>query len=887
MSDRADAPRPATGQAQLGTFDESKAAFAPDRLGAVVADAAPVGLFIAAGASTVFVNDGLVELTGRTRSELLTLGWIGALHADDRARVRAELTRAANDASELDLECRLDQPGGAPRWIRVRARAAPHEDGLLAGAVIDVTDAKTSDVGVREREAELRTLLEHSFDAITIIDADGAVRTTSASSGRISGHAPQSWIGNRTADEIHPDDRDEVSEAFRECAQTPGSTRRVQLRIRHADGHWVTIEAVVANHLDDPAVRGLVVAARDVTAQRDTEEALRASERRHRDQAHILEMIANSEQLEDILAEICRMIESPSDAELRCTIWLVDEEAQRLHPGAAPSFPASFVNALDGLPVKDGAAACGTAAARAETVVIRDALDDPLTASYVAVARDHDVRGYWSTPVFAATDGRVIGTFATYLREPRGPTPAEESAVESVLQLAAMAIERHAFENRLAHQAHHDPLTELPNRALFHELLEHALARAQRARTGLAVLFLDLDRFKVVNDSLGHDAGDALLAVLARRFESVLRPGDVVSRFGGDEFTILCEDLEPGTAARQANAVAERLIQAVREPVVLDGEDQFLGVSVGIALAFDGSERPEDLLSDADSAMYRAKERGRGRSEIFDETMRARAQHRREIENALHRAVSREELRVFYQPIISLHDGQCVGVEALLRWQHPERGLLAPRQFITLAEETGLIVPIGVWVLETACVQVAEWRRSQRNRGDFRLSVNLSGRQLQSAELASIVRNTLETVGLTPDALCVEITESILMDDADAGVGALKALKAIGARVSVDDFGTGYSSLGYLRRFPVDEVKIDQSFVAELGTDPADSAIVAAVVNLGHALGVSVVGEGVETEIQLAALRELGADAVQGFLFAPPQPAGDLTTRLMQGPRWI
>jgi diguanylate cyclase (GGDEF)-like protein len=505
----------------------------------------------------------------------------------------------------------------------------------------------------------------------------------------------------------------------------------------------------------------------------------------------------------------------------------------------------------------------------------------------VAVARDHDVRGYWSAPVFAATDGRVIGTFATYLREPRGPTPAEESAVESVLQLAAMAIERHAFENRLAHQAHHDPLTALPNRALFHELLEHALARARRARTALAVLFLDLDRFKVVNDSLGHDAGDALLAVLARRLESVLRPGDVVSRFGGDEFTILCEDLEPGAAARQANAVAERLINVVREPVVLDGEEQFLGVSVGIALAFDGSERPEDLLRDADSAMYRAKERGRGRSEIFDETMRARAQHRREIENALHRAVSREELRVFYQPVISLYDGECHGVEALVRWQHPERGLLAPREFIPLAEETGLIVPIGIWLLETACVQVAEWRRTQRNPGDFRLSINLSGRQLQSPDLAAIVRNTLETVGLTPDVLCVEVTESILMDDADAGVGALKALKAIGTRVSVDDFGTGYSSLGYLRRFPVDEVKIDQSFVAQLGSDPADTAIVAAVVNLGHALGVSVVGEGVETERQLEELRELGADAAQGFLFAPPQPAGDLTTRLMQGLRWI
>jgi diguanylate cyclase (GGDEF)-like protein/PAS domain S-box-containing protein len=886
MSDRADVPRPSAGQAQLGTSDDSTGTFAPDRLG-VIADAAPVGLFVAAGTSTVFVNDGLVELTGRSRPELLTLGWIGALHADDRPRIRAELARATNTDAEFDAECRLDQRRGSPRWVRVRARAAPHDDGLLAGAVIDVTDAKAAEVGSHEREAELRTLLEHSFDAITIVDADGAVRATTASSGRTRGYQPHAWIGDRGADQVHPDDRDEVRAAFRECARTPGSTRRFRLRLRHADGHWVTIEAVATNHVDDPAVRGIVVAVRDVTAQRDAEEALRASERRLRDQAHILEMIANSEPLEETLAEICRMIETAADSDLRCTIWLVDEDTQVLHAGAAPSFPTSFVTALDGLPVQDGAAACGTAAARAETVVIRDALDDPLSASHVGVARAHDVRGHWSTPVFAATDGRVIGTFATYLREPRGPTPAEETAVDSVLLLAAMAIERQAFEHRLAHRAHHDPLTALPNRALFSELLEHALARARRAHTTVAVLFLDLDRFKVVNDSLGHDAGDALLAVLARRLESVLRPGDVVSRFGGDEFTILCEDLEPGAAARGASAVAERLINVVREPVVLEGEEQFLGVSVGIALAVDGSERPEDLLRDADSAMYRAKELGRGRSEIFDETMRARAQHRREIENALHRAVSREELRVFYQPVISLADGACCGVEALVRWQHPERGLLTPREFIPLAEETGLIVPIGIWLLETASAQVAAWRRTQRNPGDFRLSVNLSGRQLQSPELAAVVRNTVETVGLTPDALCVEITESTLREDADAGVGALKALKAIGTRISVDDFGTGYSSLGYLRRFPVDEVKIDQSFVAQLGSDPADAAIVAAVVRLGHALGVSVVGEGVETEAQLEELRGLGADAAQGFWFAPPQPAGDLTTRLGQALRWM
>jgi diguanylate cyclase (GGDEF)-like protein/PAS domain S-box-containing protein len=732
---------------------------------------------------------------------------------------------------------------------------------------------------------QLGVVLQHSFDTITVLEPDGTVRYTTPSAQRISGYPDAVSIGRSGFDRIHPDDVGEVVDAFAECARTPGLSRRVQLRLRHADGHWVTMEAVGNNLLDDPSIHGIVISARDITVQRETEEALRASEGRLRDQAHILEMIATIAPIEEILAEICRSVEAYS-ADMRCTIWLVDEDAMVLRSGAAPSFPDSFTRALDGLPVADGAAACGAAAFRAETVVVADVLDDPKSEPFRDLARTEGIRGCWWTPVRAASDGRVLGTFGTYLREPRGPTPAEEATVESLLQLAAIAIEHHVFEDQLSHQAHHDPLTGLANRILFHELLEHALARSVRANTAVAVLFLDLDRFKVVNDSLGHDAGDALLAVLARRLESVLRPGDVVSRFGGDEFTVLCEDIDPCTAGRQSVNVAERIIDAICEPFVLNGDEQFLSASAGIALAFDGSERPEDLLRDADAAMYRAKERGRGCCEIFDEAMRARAQDRHEIENTLHRAVSREELRVFYQPVISLYDGECIGVEALVRWQHPDRGLLAPGEFIPLAEETGLVVPMGRWILKAAAAQAAEWQRAQREPSRFRLSVNLSARQLQDPDLAATVGELLDAVGLNPQALCVEITESVLMEDADVGVGALKALKSIGVRVSVDDFGTGYSSLGSLRRFPVDEVKIDRSFVARLGTDPADAAIVAAVVSLGHALGVSVVGEGVETEAQLDELRELGADAAQGFLFAPPQPAADLTPRLLRGSGW-
>jgi diguanylate cyclase (GGDEF)-like protein/PAS domain S-box-containing protein len=738
---------------------------------------------------------------------------------------------------------------------------------------------------VRTSEARFRAIVEQAFDLVVVIDVEGNVQYASPSAERFGRYAG-AGIGRPARDFIHPDDLERVVAHFSAVrnGETPEGT--ITFRFVRADGATENLEAVARDLRDDPAVGGLVVVCRSVADCTEAEAARRTSESRLRDQASVLEMIATGTPRTETLSEICRMVEHQIPG-ARCTVLLTDESGTTLLHGAAPSLPDAFVRAVDGIPVAEGSTICGAAAVRGETVALADACAVGTDRRFRELAVEHGIRGAWSTPILASFDQRVLGTFATYLDTPRLPTADEEAIVESFLHLAAITVERTTFEDQLAHHAHHDPLTGLPNRTLFSELLEYSLRRAQRSGTGVAVLFLDLDRFKVVNDSLGHDAGDELLEALSARFTAVLRPGDVVARFGGDEFTVLCEDLEPGVADRQAIGVGERLIDALREPFHVGGEEHFVSASVGIAISLDGSDRPEALIRDSDAAMYRAKERGKGRCEVFDEQMRERARHRHEMENALHRAVARNEFGVFFQPMISLRNGACVGVEALARWQHPERGLLTPADFLDAAEETGLVVAIGAQILEQACRCAVQWCRSLPEPDGFHVAVNLSGRELVHADLADLVGGVLARVGLRPDALTVEITETVLMGDTDAGIAAVKSLKALGVRVSIDDFGTGYSALGYLRQFPVDNVKIDRTFVERLGSDPEDAAIVAAVVSLGHALGVSVTGEGVETTAQLGMLRDLGVDIAQGYLLAPPQPAADLAPMIVRPHRWI
>jgi diguanylate cyclase (GGDEF)-like protein len=448
---------------------------------------------------------------------------------------------------------------------------------------------------------------------------------------------------------------------------------------------------------------------------------------------------------------------------------------------------------------------------------------------------------------------------------------ARERAEQAERHVAELERANRALEEsreHFRHAAYHDALTGLPNRVLLTDHLRLAIERAKRHREhSFGLIFLDLDRFKYINDSLGHAAGDQLLVGIARRLETALRPTDTVARLGGDEFAILLDGLEDdGDAIR----LAERVQTDLSAPFTLNGHEVFTTASVGITLSTTGYDHPEDVLRDADTAMYRAKENGKARYELFDAVMHARAVERLRLENDLRRAVERGAFQVYYQPIISLETDKVAGFEALVRWQHPERGFVPPSEFIPIAEETGLIVEIGQWVLAESCRQMREWQRQSFENRLLTISVNLSGKQFLQPNLISRIKQTLHETDLDPRCLKLEITESIMMENAEAASEMLVQLRALGVQLSIDDFGTGYSSLSYLHRFPVNTLKIDRSFITRMGADGENAEIVRTIMTLASNLGMEVIAEGVETKAQLAQLKSMGCLYGQGYLFSQP-----------------
>ena len=496
---------------------------------------------------------------------------------------------------------------------------------------------------------------------------------------------------------------------------------------------------------------------------------------------------------------------------------------------------------------------------------LREALQDADSVFTADARRTDRVANAGSFLTLLVAGGLLAWLYGWYERARR--TAASVVAEQKALRKS---------EERFRYQALHDPLTNLPNRTLLTDRLQHALARADRSNYEIAMLFVDLDDFKLVNDSLGHKEGDRLLVAVSGRLQECLRSGDTLARFGGDEFTILLEDV---AGVDEVTEVAERIAERLRAPFALRGQEVFVKASIGIVSGSPGGRiDPDALLSNADAAMYEAKKK-KSNYEVFHSDMGSRAAERLRLAAEMNRAIERGELRVHYQPVVELETGRIGEVEALVRWEHPERGLLLPNEFLPLAEETGLILPIGRFVLREACRQVREWQGRHPSDSPLVLGVNLSARQFRQPDLVGEISEALEETGLDTRSLKLEITESIAVDDVESTISTLRELKEMGVALAIDDFGTGYSSLSYIKRFPVDVLKIARPFVEGLGRDPEDTALVRATIAFAKAFKLDVTGEGVETAEQLAQLRTLGCDTGQGYYFARPLP-GEAVGRL-------
>ena len=585
---------------------------------------------------------------------------------------------------------------------------------------------------------------------------------------------------------------------------------------------------------------------------------------------HILELLAGVESIHSILEAIVLGVEQLNPSMI-CSILLLNSDGKHLGKGIAPNLPDFYNAALDGIEIGMGVGSCGTAAFTGERVIVDDIATHPYWSPYKELAARAGLGACWSQPIISSS-GQVLGTFAIYHHEIHTPVKSDISLIEQAARLASITIERKAAENEIQSLAFYDHLTRLPNRRLLLDRLRQALASSARSSKEGALLFIDLDNFKTLNDTLGHDIGDLLLQQVAERLTASVREGDTVARLGGDEFVVMLEDLSEQDleAASQAEVIGEKILSALNQVYQLGTYEHHSTPSIGITLFNDHERDIEELLKQADIAMYQAKKSGRNAMRFFDPQMQETINARVALEHELRLALENRQFRLYYQIQV---DGsrRPLGAEALIRWVHPERGLVSPAQFIPLAEETGLILPIGQWVLETACAQIKAWQQKETTR-DLVLAVNVSAKQFRQADFVAQVQAAVQRCAINPKLLKLELTESLLLENIEDTIASMAELKKIGVQFSLDDFGSGYSSLQYLKRLPLDQLKIDQSFVRDLASDSSDRAIVRTIIAMARGLNLDVIAEGVEIEDQRHALLGKGCTHYQGYLFSKPVP---------------
>jgi diguanylate cyclase (GGDEF)-like protein/PAS domain S-box-containing protein len=723
----------------------------------------------------------------------------------------------------------------------------------------DAEHARSSEIRAQERR--FASLVLNASDAVAVVDEDGVIRYMSPPIENILGWTAEEMIGRPSHEFVHPDDLERCIETWEEILVHPGGMARVDVRHQTRDGQWRLIEGTFANLLHDPEVGGVVVNERDVTERRAAEDALSDKAAREETINHLGRHALEAVDLAILAAEATELARPGLRGSAATFVRVLPDDAHVVIQCRSGDLTAD----LEPRPIADGrsieAEALRTGAPVAVSTFVVDhgfvplaiAGDGPCGAICVPVPGRHGP--YGALTIYRDAGDRFSAEEMGFLR--------------SLVGVLSLAVQRQGAEDEIRLQALHDSLTGLPNRALFLDRVRSALGRAQRHDRSLGVLIVDLDRFKDVNDGVGHGIGDQVLVEVGQRLVASLRPGDTVARMDGDAFTLLCENLDRDDELEE---VAARVAAAVARPLAIAGTELRLTASIGIQQGW-GREGAEQLIGDADAAMYRAKQRGRARTERFDPTMRTRMVDRLQVGPHLQRAMAQGELHMAYQPVIDLTSGATVAIEALLRWDDPERGAVPPCEFIPLAEESGYIHELGRWVLEEAISEVRRWGGADPG---LTVAVNVSPVQLVHADFADVVAEMLTTSGLRPERLSLEVTEGAFEQDIEVIGDSLQALRELGVTTAIDDFGTGYSSIAYLKRLPVDVLKLDASFVANLATSREDLAIAEAVATFGRSLGLTTVAEGVETEEQASTVQAIGYDRAQGYLYCRPVPLAQI-----------
>jgi diguanylate cyclase (GGDEF)-like protein/PAS domain S-box-containing protein len=721
---------------------------------------------------------------------------------------------------------------------------------------------------------QVRAMLAQVHETIILIDDEGVVRFVGGGARQLGGWHADELVGLSMLDLLHPDEHEHILGRMERWTGRAGEGVGPTLRVRTATDDWidVRVEAVTGPEVAPFAAAVVLSPTHDGDDESQDERLTRIA-------SAFVHLPAD--RIEDgIRTALAEMGSLPGVD--RVSLAMIDSREgvmRTIAEWAAPDIPAfertHGVVALRDLPSIRALAAL-------ETVYVPRV--ERLPDEWEVERRFWMGRGARSTVAVPVLDqGELVGFIG--FEAVRAEQAWEErylSTLRSAAGIIGQALARSAAELELSFQARHDAVTGLGNRWDFLDRLRTAVeALAPDGAAGLAVVVFDVDRFKAVNDSLGHSAGDELLTRMARRFSEVRRPGDSLARFGGDELILLATDVADPTAAVE---VARAMQATLVEPIGIAGHETVVSVSAGVAFTDNPSVPAQDLLRDADTAMYEAKANGRNRVEVFDDALRQRTRHRLRREQDLRRALQQNELEVHYQPELILATREVVGAEALVRWNHPRFGVLAAYEFIDIAEDTGLILEIGSWVLREACAQLGSWQRSYPER-DLVMRVNLSARQVGQPDLVQSVVDAIGAAGVEPSSLCLEITETTVMADGEASLQVLEKLRGLGVELAIDDFGTGYSSLSYLKRLPVDVVKIDRSFIDGLGVDADDTAIVTAIVSLAGSLTLGVTAEGVESQVQLDELVRLGCRRAQGYLLGRPEPASAFERRLLSDPR--